>query len=163
MNLLKRLGVTPFLLMGAALFALGLLTLNSIVNSWWPFSVERIDLVRAVATGQVEAATLLEAARYDIILAFLGTVLVTMTGLALPLAYLLNKRISYYFTQDAADLPSYTTTFRQAMGVGIWTSFSIWLQMNRALNLAIALLVAVVLILFEILLQIRERASDVAP
>jgi hypothetical protein len=137
------------------------LTLNNIVNHWWPFSVERIDLVRAVTTGQVEASTLLDAARFDIILAFLGTILITITGLALPLAYILNKRFSFYFTQDRTTLPSFLTTFRQAMGVGIWISFSTWLQMNRALNVAIALLVAVVLFLFEILLQIRERASDV--
>lgn len=163
MSLRERLGVMPFLLLGAALFLLGLVTLNAIVNSWWPFSVERIDLVRAVATGQVEAATLLEAARFDIILAFLGTVLIMITGLALPLAYLLNKRISHSFTQEFSVPPSFLTTFRQAMGVGIWASFSIWLQMNRALNLAIALLVGIVLVLFEILLQIRERASNVAP
>ena len=60
MSFFKKLGVLPFLLIGILLFILGLLTLNSIVNSWWPFNVERIDLVRAVTTGQIEAATLLD-------------------------------------------------------------------------------------------------------
>ena len=161
MNFFKRLGVVPFLILGTVLFLLGLYTLNSIVNSWWPFDVARIDLVRSVSTGQIEAATLLEAARVDILLAFLGTILITITGLSLPLAYVLNKRISYLITQQTNENPQFLITFRQAMGVGIWVSFSVWLQMNRALNLAIALLVGVVLILFEFLLQIRTRASSV--
>ena len=148
MRFFERLGVFPFLILGILLFLLGLITLNSIVNNWWPFDVERIDLVRGVSTGQIEAASLLEAARADILLAFLGTILIMMTGLALPLAYVLNKRFTYFITQETAVSPQFLTTLRQAMGVGFWVSFSVWLQMNRALNLAIALLVAVVLVLF---------------
>ncbi|MEM7334436.1 MAG: hypothetical protein AAF490_20330 [Chloroflexota bacterium] len=160
MRFFERLGVFPFLILGIALFLLGLFTLNSIINNWWPFDVARIDLVRGVSTGQIEAATLLDAARADILLAFLGTILITMTGLALPLAYVLNKRFSYVLTQETAGSPQFLVTLRQAMGVGIWVSFSVWLQMNRALNLAIAMLVGIVLLLFELLLQIRSRASE---
>ncbi len=162
MRFSERLGVFPFLILGIVLFILGLYTLNSIINNWWPFDVARIDLVQGVSTGQIEAATLLDAARADILLAFLGTILITMTGLALPLAYVLNKRFSYLITQETAVSPQFLVTLRQAMGVGIWVSFSVWLQMNRALNLAIALLVGVVLLLFELLLQIRSRASEVS-
>lgn len=161
MKIFERLGVFPFLLLGIGLFILGLYTLNSIINNWWPFDVARIDLVRAVATGQVEAATLLEVARADILLAFLGTVLIAITGLALPLTYVLNKRFTHLLGEQTNGRPPFLVTFRQAMGVGIWASFSVWLQMNRALNLAIALLVGVVLLLFEFLLQIRARASSV--
>lgn len=160
MNFFKRLGVFPFLILGIVLFLLGLYTLNSIINNWWPFDVARIDLVRAVATGQVEATTLLDAARTDILLAFLGTVLILVTGLSLPLAYVLNKRFSFLISQEIEENPQFLVTLRQAMGIGLWVSFSFWLQMNRALNLAIALLVGVVLFLFEFLLQIRARASS---
>lgn len=160
MNFFERLGVLPFLFLGIALFILGTLTLNSIINNWWPFDVTRLDLVQATASGQIEASTLLEAIRLDVLLAFLGTILITVTGLSLPLAYVLNKRISFLLTHNREVIPPFLMTFRQAMIMGIWVSFSVWLQMNRALNIAIALLVGIVLLLFEFLLQIRARAAS---
>jgi uncharacterized membrane protein (UPF0136 family) len=45
------------------------------------------------------------------------------------------------------------------MWVGSWAAFCVWLQMNRTLGLAVAILVAVVLILFEMLLQLRQRTA----
>lgn len=163
MKQFKRLGVLPILLLGAALFVIGLMAILHIVNSWWPFDVVRLDLVRATALGEVEAASILEAANQEIILAFLGAVLVTVTGLALPLAYFINKRFSHYLdTRSGRSVPpQFHVTLRQAMWVGIWVAFCVWLQMNRALGLAVAALVAAVLILFEIMLQIRARASSI--
>lgn len=160
----QKLGVLPALLLGAALFLPGILAISYIVNNWWPFDVLRLDLVRATALGHVEAASMLQAGDRDIILAFLGAVLITITGLALPLAYFINKRFSRYLDQRSGRSrpPEFHVTLRQAAWVGIWVSFCVWLQMNRALSLAVAALVATVLILFEIMLQIRARASSLS-
>lgn len=151
-----RLGVWPSLLLGAGLFTLGLLALDRIVNKMWPFDVARLDLVRAVAQDRVEATSILEAANNDAIFAFLAAVLMVAVGLALPIAFVLNKRFGL---TAGTTVPQFFVTFRQAMWVGLWASFTIWLQMNRALSLAITLLVAIVLTLFEFLLQVRARAQ----
>lgn len=164
MKFFERLGFLPVLLLGIALFLLGLLVMQYIVNAWWPFDVARLDLVRATADGRVEAASILEAANMEIIVAFLGAVLIAVTGLALPLAYFFNKRFSKYMDHRSGKSlpPQFHVTLRQAMWVGLWASICLWLQMNRALGVAVAILVAVVLILVEILLQIRARTAAVA-
>lgn len=159
---MQRLGVIPSLLLGLGLAFIGLTGMNYVVNSWWPFDVTRLDLVRDVALDRADSTLLLEAANLEIILAFLGTVLITFTGLALPLMYVLNKRFRLQTTALAQPLhPRFLVTLRQAMWVGFWVAFCIWLQMNRAFGMAIALLAAAVLILFEILLQVRTRATAV--
>jgi hypothetical protein len=164
MRIFERLGFASVLLLGIAFFLLGLLVMQYIVNAWWPFDVARLDLVRATAEGRVEAASILEAANMEIILAFLGAVLITVTGLALPLAYFFNKRFNKYldYRSGKALAPQFHVTLRQAMWVGLWASICLWLQMNRALGIAVALLVAVVLVLVEILLQIRARTAAAA-
>ena len=163
MNLGERLGVLPSLFLGLGLFGIGIYALDSIVNNWWPFDVARIDLVRATALDNADAAAILDAANMEIVLAFLGVVLVTITGLALPLAYFLNKRFSGYANRQLgqSEAPRFLVTLRQSMWVGLWTAVCVWLQMNRALNAAAALLVAAVLVLFEILLQVRARTTVV--
>ena len=150
-----RLGVWPSLLLGLGMLMIGLLTLNYIMNNWWPFDVARIDLVRATALDQVEAAALLEAAQTEILLAFLSAVLLTVTGLVLPLVFYLNKRFG-------PEQPLFLLVLRQSVWIGLWVAFCIWLQMNRTLGFAVATLVAVVLIMFETLLQIRTRAYQMA-
>ena len=163
MNLRARLGIFPFLLLGVGLFGIGLYTINAIVNSWWPLDVSRIDLVRATALDKVDAASILEAANFEIILVLLGTVVLTITGLTLPLAYLLNKRLNVYTNQqlEQTESPRFLVTLRQSMAAGFWVAFCLWLQMNRAFGIAVALLVATVLILFEFLLQLRTRAVGI--
>lgn len=158
----ERLGVFPTLSVGGALLAIGLYTLNYLVNSWWPFDVTRIDLVRATAVGTADAASILDAANGEVVFAFLAAVLISVTGLALPLAFVLNKRFGRLADTHlpATPAPQFLVTFRQAFAVGLWVSFCIWLQMNRAFGLAVALLVAAVLILFEVLLQLRTRAAQ---
>jgi uncharacterized membrane protein (UPF0136 family) len=49
------------------------------------------------------------------------------------------------------------------MWVGLWFAFCAWLQMNRTLGIAIAALVAIVLLMFELLLQVRHRAEQGSP
>ncbi len=154
-NFLQKLGVWPFLLLGASLILIGLMSLDFIVNNWWPFDVARLDLVRATAQDQVEAAAILEAINTEVLLAFLTAVLLTITGLTLPLAFFLNTRFG------PSLHPRFLIILRQSMWVGAWTAFCVWLQINRSLGLAVAALVAIVLVMFEALLQVRARAVTV--
>jgi hypothetical protein len=100
---------------------------------------------------------LLAAANNEIILAFLASVVVAVTGLAMPVAYFLNKRFDPQFRDGGS--PTMMTVTRQSLLAGLWVAFCFWLQMNRTLGIAVAALVAGVFILFEILLQIRARAA----
>lgn len=152
----ERMGAVPFLLLGIGLLLLGLLAVNHIVNNFWPFDVGRLELVRAAVEGRADAPTMLEAANVEILLAFLASVMVAGTGLVLPLVYYLNRR----FAQEPVA-PPFLVVLRQAMWVGAWLAFCAWLQMNRTLGLAVAALVAAVLVMFEVLLQVRTRASSV--
>jgi hypothetical protein len=152
----ERLGIFPFLLLGAGLVVLGVLASNHIVNNFWPFDVARLDLIRASATDQVLASTLMDAINGEILLAFLASVMVATTGLALPIVYYANHRFG-----DSERPPSGLVVVRQALLIGLWLAFCVWLQMNRSLGLAVAALVAVVLTLFEILLQVRNRVSTI--
>lgn len=149
-----NLGVWPSFILGSGLFVVGILTLNHIVNQWWLFDVSRIDLLRGVSTDTIQADSLLEASNLEILGAFLGTVLLTITGIMLPLAFVLNK-------QFASEEPNLFVLLRQAMWVGTWVTFCLWLQMHRTFGIAIAGLVAVVFVLLETLLQIRSRTHHI--
>ena len=48
-DFVSRLGAIPFALLGLGLLVLGALALNHVVNNFWPFDVERLDLIRATA------------------------------------------------------------------------------------------------------------------
>lgn len=152
----NRLGIVPFLIVGVGLLVLGLLATNHIVNNFWPFDVSRLDLVRATALDDVDAAAILEAANGQILMAFLASVAVAVTGLVMPLVYYANVRF-----RDGLETPVLLVVVRQAMWVGMWFAFCLWLQMNRSLGIAVAALVAAVLGTFEVLLQVRDRASSI--
>jgi hypothetical protein len=159
LKFIEKLGITPYLILGLGLFILGLMAMNHIVDNWWPFDVTRIDLVRATAMDQVDPSSLLDAADSEIILAFLSAVLVAATGIGMPIAYFLNWRFGT--VKDGAS-PHFLIVLRQAMWIGFWVSFCMWLQMNRMFGIAVAILVAGVLILLELLLQIRTRTTRVS-
>ncbi|MCL4871355.1 MAG: hypothetical protein KJ063_20545 [Anaerolineae bacterium] len=152
---LKRLRIIPIAGLGLLIALLGFLALVQIVNNWWPFDVARLDLVRATPQGQADAALILEAGNVEILLTFLASITAIVTGLALPLVYYLNIRFG------KARFPRFLLILRQSMWVGAWVAFCVWLQMNRTFGIAIALLVAAVLIIFEILLQVRTRAVTI--
>ena len=151
---LNRLGGIPFVLVGNGLLVLGVLALSHIVNNFWPFDVARLDLVRATALDRIDAAAILEAANGELLLAFLASVMVAATGLVLPFSYYLNR----HFNEEA---PQALVVLRQALWVGLWLAFCLWLQMNRTLGVAVLGLVAAVLVIFELLLQVRARALDI--
>lgn len=152
---LKRLRIIPIIGLGLFIALLGVLAMLQIVNNWWPFDVARLDLVRATPQGQADAALILEAGNVEILLTFLASITAIVTGLALPLVYYLNIRFS------KARYPRFLLVLRQSMWAGAWVAFCVWLQMNRTFGIAIALLVAAVLIIFEILLQVRTRAVTI--
>jgi hypothetical protein len=152
-ELFQRLGSLPYLLLGTGLLVVGLLSLNHIVNSFWPIDVQRIDLVRATALDQADPVRLLNAANKEIIWVFLAGVLVVITGASLPLAYVINQRLGQ------SKSSQFLVVLRQAMWIGLWFAFSIWLQMNRTFGWGVAILVAAVFIVVEVLLQVRTRVS----
>ena len=152
----EKLGVTPYLLLGFGLLVLGLMAMNHIVDTRWPFDVNRMDLVRATALDQVDPSSIMEAADTEVILAFLSAVLVAATGIGLPIAYFLNWRFG--MLKGGAN-PHFLVVLRQAMWIGFWVAFCMWLQMNRMFGIAVAILVAGVLILLELLLQIRTKTT----
>ena len=151
---MDRLGLLPYLFLGAGLLVLGMLAANHIVDNFWPFDVARLDLVRATALDRVDATSILDAGNNEIILAFLASVMVAATGLILPVVFFLNDRFGGEETST-----SLLVIVRQATFFGLWLAFCIWLQMNRSLGIMIAGLVALVLAMFEILLQVRGRAA----
>ena len=151
---LHTLGVIPYLLFGLGLVVLGLLSLNHLLDNIWLFDTTRLDIVRLVAQGQANPQILLEAAYVEVIVAFLGGISIITVGLSLPLVYFLNYRFMPHHT-------NFFVIFRQAMWMGFWVAFCVWLQMNRTLGIAIILLVAAVFVLFEILLQIRTRSTAI--
>lgn len=153
---MNRLGIFPYLLLGAGLLVLGMLATNHIVNNFWPFNVTRLDLVRDAALDRASASAMIDAANGQIVMAFLASLMVAATGLVMPFVYYGNVR----FDPDPGS-PSLIVVVRQALLAGLWLAFCVWLQMNRSLSPAIALLVAAVLATFEILLQIRRRAVSI--
>ncbi len=155
----RRLGVVPVMMLSAGLFLLGVLAVDRIVNTMWLFDVTRIDLARAVVQQRADAPTLLAAANGEILIAFLASVVVTFTGLGMVPIYYLNKRLN---PPDLRDQPPvFLSVVRQSLFVGLWAAFCVWLQMNRTFGVAVALLAAAVLVLFEMVLQIRNRAAAV--
>ena len=154
-----RLGVVPVLILSIGLFLLGALAIDRVVNTLWLFDVTRIDLARAVVQQRADAPTLLAAANGEILVAFLASVIVAFTGLAMVPMYYVNKRFNPPGFRDQP--PVFLSVLRQSLFVGLWAAFCVWLQMNRTFGLAVAVLAAAVLVLFEMVLQIRNRASAV--
>lgn len=147
------------LLLSAGLFLLGALAVDRIVNTMWVFDVTRIDLARAVVQQRADAPAILAAANDEVLIAFLASIVVAMTGLAMVPLYYVNKRFNPPGFRDQP--PVFLAVLRQSLFVGLWAAFCAWLQMNRTLGVAVALLAAAVLVLFELVLQIRARASAV--
>lgn len=74
---------------------------------------------------------------------------IAVTGTALPFVWLLHKRFG--------SAPS-SVLLRQALWVALYVSLGVWLQINRALTLSLALLLGVGFILVEWFLRLLERS-----
>ncbi|HSH01214.1 MAG TPA: hypothetical protein VLL52_01760 [Anaerolineae bacterium] len=146
----KRLGVYPFFVVGSLLAVGGGFALYQLSNFVWLFDVEqRLDLLRAVPLGRTDPAALWDASLTPVVLTFLGAMLITVMGGVMPLVFYLNKRFGQ------SEVPGYILTIRQSFLIGFWVAICVLLQMNRTLGMAVAVLVGLVLIIFELLLQIR--------
>lgn len=74
-------------------------------------------------------------------------------GTALPFLWLLNKR----FRSTSPAPPR--ILLREGIIVGLFAAICLWLQLNRMLNLTLALLLAMGLLAIEWLLRMVERNS----
>jgi len=149
----ERILWLPFIVIGIFLFLIGLMSLNHILNTLWPFDVTYIELVRQTAQGTASAPAILDHADLGVIVAFLAAILATSSGLFLPLIYFLYRRFG------KGDTYQYLAIFRQTMWIGIWITFCAWMQMNRSFSVGVAFLSAAVLVIVELLMQLRIRAD----
>ena len=151
--LLRRLGPIPYVIIGLGILLIGLVSLNHLTSNLWLFDPQlRYDLLQALGDDRATSSMLLEAALPEMIIAFLSVIVTCISGIALPVSYYLNRRFG---TAEPHPL----VVLRQAMWAGFWVAGCAWLQMLRALTIAVAILVLGVLILFELLLQIRGKAA----
>ncbi|HZD56123.1 MAG TPA: hypothetical protein VE136_05350 [Anaerolineales bacterium] len=82
---------------------------------------------------------------------FLGVL--ALTGTALPIVAFLNRRFQ-------SNPPANSVVIvRQSIWVGVYGATLAWLQIGRALTLALAVLLALGLIVIEWLLRLRERSQ----
>ena len=81
---------------------------------------------------------------------FFFLAMLALTGTAVPVTYFLNRR----FPSNPPPEPG--VILRQAIWVGVYGSILAWLQLGRMLSLTVAGVLAAALILFEILLRMRE-------
>ncbi|RPJ42165.1 MAG: hypothetical protein EHM21_13160 [Chloroflexi bacterium] len=75
------------------------------------------------------------------------------SGLALPVAYFLNRRFPSDPPVDGGAV------LREAMWCGVYFSLLAWLQMGRVLTAGLAFVLAVGLVLVEFLLRMGERSQ----
>jgi hypothetical protein len=133
-KLLRTLNPWLVLLTGVAL-GLGGLVLGANLVLAWPVSSE-----------------------HDYRLLFFVAIWLAISGIALPLVWLLHRRFG---RPDAGEnWRSFLTLFRQAAWIGIWGTVCAWLQTNRTLNWAMALLLLIVLVLTEALVLTRLEAQS---
>lgn len=73
-----------------------------------------------------------------------------VTGTALPFVWFLQRR----FGGRRAPPPG--VLLRRALGMGLYATLLAWLQVNRSLDLSLAVLLAVGLLAFEWILSVLE-------
>ena len=148
---MKKLGIVPWLIIGPLLAALAVGSLVRITNTW-PFEPNlNRDLVRAIETESATAVDIMEVVIPESLVAFLFSVTLAVLGLAMPLVYLLNRRI---FRRP----PTAFDVSRQSLELGSWVALSLMFHMNRALSVALVLLIGFVIFLFEFVILVRLHA-----
>jgi hypothetical protein len=75
------------------------------------------------------------------------------TGTSLPFLWLLNRRFRYNEPASPKIL------LREGLLFGLYAATCLWLQLNRMLNLTLALLLALGLFTIEWLLRLIERST----
>ncbi len=75
------------------------------------------------------------------------------TGTSLPFLWLLNRR--FRTTEPASP----KVLLREGLLIGLYAATCLWLQLNRMLNLTLALLLAIGIFMIEWLLRLIERSA----
>lgn len=75
------------------------------------------------------------------------------TGTSLPFLWLLNRR----FRTSKPAPPQ--VLLREGLLIGLYAAICLWLQLNRMLNLTLALLLAIGIFMIEWLLRLIERSA----
>lgn len=83
---------------------------------------------------------------------FFFTWTLAMTGTALPFVWFLQRRFG------GRRPPTASVLLRRALGVGLYAALLAWLQVNRSLDLSLAVLLAVGLLSFEWILGVLQQA-----
>jgi hypothetical protein len=78
---------------------------------------------------------------------------IAVTGTALPFVWVLRRR----FAPDAPVAAG--VLLRQSIWVGLYVCLLVWLQVNRSLELSLAIFLGLALIVFEWLLRLMERST----
>lgn len=74
------------------------------------------------------------------------------TGIALPLVYLIQRRIASHYVPPSVLI-------REALLFGVFLAILAWLQIGRITSDLIILLLAGGLVLFEVFLRMAEKAT----
>ena len=159
---LKRFGIWLILLVSLLLAGVGVWFINELINNVWIVPIDSPDfnaVRRSVMIGTADASVIMNAADRSMLAVFIGCMIVIGTGLALPVVYLVNRRMEL---TRRAPLPSFGVLMRQAFWFGVWLGFCVWLQMGRTFGLPVALLLAVVFVLFEVLFHVRRTSATLS-
>jgi hypothetical protein len=78
---------------------------------------------------------------------------IAVTGTALPFVWLLRQR----FAPRSPVSPG--VLLRQGLWVGLYVGLLVWLQVNRSLEVSLAILIGLALIVVEWLLRLMERSA----
>lgn len=81
---------------------------------------------------------------------------IAVTGTVLPIVRYFNVR----FTPAQAEVPPGGVILRQSVWVGLFVVTCVWLQVPRALSLALLIFIAFVFIVIEVFLRTRELRLD---
>ncbi len=159
---MRNFGGLPLVVMGFFLIVIGLWLLNLLVNKVWlvPVSSAQFSAFqRAAMSNTIDPSLLIEASDWGLIVLFLICIAMIGFGLALPIFYLINRRVVIMRHTPPA---TFAAIARRSLWFAIWLVFCFWLQMSRTLGLPVALLFAIVFILFEALIYIRRQSEITA-
>lgn len=87
---------------------------------------------------------------------FFALLQIAITGTVIPIVRYLNTR----FTALDKEPPPGGVIVRQSVWIGLFCVSCAWLQIPRALTVTLAIFIALVFIIVELLLRLREIASE---
>ena len=161
-NWLKSLGIWPSIFVGAILTIPSGMFLSLLLNNAWVVNPNHpyfTEFRRNVATGTVESSQLAQAMDWQLLLLFLGGVLLVGMGTGLPFFYLFNRRLLMW-RRHIHLTPALAVLLRQSFWWGLIVAFSVWMQIHRTFGVAVIGLVVVVFVLLEGLLLIRRYSAE---